>query len=77
MRELVVTNDSVLLSFVQCLLAQDGIEAHVFDRNISLLEGSIGAFPRRLVVEADMWNKARRLLLDAGLSNWLAADDRD
>lgn len=77
MRDLVVTNDPVLLSFLECLLAQEGIEAQVFDRNISLLEGSIGAFPRRLVVEADVWNRARRLLREAGLEEWLAGNDRE
>lgn len=77
MRELVVTNDVVLLSYVQSLLTGEGIEAQVFDRNISLMEGSIGAFPRRLVVDCDVWENARRLLKDAGLEQWVAGDEQD
>lgn len=49
MLELIVTNDAVLLSNVEALLASRDIEAMVFDRHISLLEGSIGAFPRRFL----------------------------
>ncbi len=77
MRELIVTNNLVVLSYAEALLAGDGIDALVFDRNISMMEGSIGAFPRRLVVEAEVWNRARRLLRDAGLQQWLAEYERD
>jgi Putative prokaryotic signal transducing protein len=77
MRELILTNDLVLLSYVEALLADQGIEAVVFDRNMSLMEGSIGAFPRRLVVEADVWNRASRVLRDAGLGEWVVENERD
>jgi hypothetical protein len=76
MRELVVTNDLVLISYVEALLAEEGIEAAVFDRNISLMEGSIGAFPRRVVVPEDVWMRAKRLLQDAGLGEWITAHER-
>jgi FkbM family methyltransferase len=62
MRELIMTNDLVLISYVEALLAEQGIEAVVFDRNISLMEGSIGAFPRRVVVAEDLWLRARAVL---------------
>ena len=42
MRALVETNDPVLLSFLEALLRDAGIEAAVLDRNISAVEGSIG-----------------------------------
>jgi len=58
MRELIATNDLVLISYVEALLADQGIEAVVFDRNISLMEGSIGAFPRRVVVPEDAWHRS-------------------
>ena len=72
MRELVVTNDLVLISYIEALLAGHGIEAVVFDRNMSLMEGSIGAFPRRIVVLEEVWNRASRILTDAGLEKWVA-----
>lgn len=76
MRELIMTNDLVLISYVEALLADQGIEAVVFDRNMSLMEGSIGAFPRRLVVDGDVWNRASRILQDAGLGEWVVNHER-
>ena len=71
MRELVITNDLVLLSYVEALLADQGIKAVVFDHHISLMEGSIGAFPRRLLVAEDVWTRAERVLTEAGLGEWI------
>ena len=62
------TNDPVLLSFVQSLFREAGIGHHVADTHMSLLEGSIGAFPRRVLVADDEVAEARRLLGDAGLA---------
>jgi hypothetical protein len=76
MRELILTNDLVLISYVEALLAGQGIEAVVFDRNMSLMEGSIGAFPRRLVVEDDVWHRASRILREAGLGEWVVDHER-
>ncbi|HML28853.1 MAG TPA: DUF2007 domain-containing protein [Hyphomicrobium sp.] len=76
MRELILTNDLVLISYVEALLAGQGIEAVVFDRNMSLMEGSIGAFPRRLVVEEDVWHRASRILTEAGLGEWVVDHER-
>jgi len=44
------SNDIVLISFLQALLADAGIESIVFDSHASIIEGSIGALPRRLMV---------------------------
>lgn len=76
MRELVVTNDPVLISYVEALLKDQGIEAVVFDRNISLMEGSIGAFPRRLVIQDELWGRASEILREAGLGDWVAGNER-
>ena len=66
MRELVRTNDLVKLSWLQALLADAGIEVMVLDVYTSVIEGSIGAIPRRLaVLEAD-FDRARRVLEAAG-----------
>lgn len=74
MRELIVTNDPVLISYAEALLKDQGIEAVVFDRNISLMEGSIGAFPRRLVVPGELWPRAAEILKHAGLGDWVAGN---
>ena len=58
MKEVLRTNDLVLLSYATHVLAEAGIEAHVFDAHISAVEGSIGAFPRRLMVDDDDISKA-------------------
>jgi hypothetical protein len=77
MRELIRTNDLVLISYVEALLAGHGIEATVFDGNISLMEGSIGAFPRRVVVAEEIWVQARHVLEDAGLGEWMVSHEHD
>ena len=50
MRELVRTNDAVLVSAIQALLDGARIPYLVLDQNMSVLEGSIGVLPRRLLV---------------------------
>ncbi|MEE1569385.1 MAG: DUF2007 domain-containing protein, partial [Alphaproteobacteria bacterium] len=50
MKELFRTNDLVILSWASAVLAGENIEATVFDAHTSILEGSIGALPRRLMV---------------------------
>jgi hypothetical protein len=65
--ELIRTNDIVLIGFAESLLDGADIPVFVADSFISGLEGSIGAFPRRLLVPEDRANQARRLLSDAGL----------
>ncbi len=67
MVELIRTNDVVLIGFVQSLLEQARIPVLVADNYISVLEGSIGAFPRRVLVPEDHAMQARRLVIDAGL----------
>ncbi len=66
MKELVRTNDVVKLSWLQALLADAGIHAVVLDVHTSVIEGSIGAIPRRLAVIEDDFARARRVLKAAG-----------
>ena len=68
MKELLRTNDVVKLSWLQALLADGGIDALVLDQHTSILEGSAGAIPRRLMVADDDYSRAKRLLTDAGES---------
>ena len=74
MRELVRTNDPVLISAIEALLNGADITHLVVDQNISVLEGSIGAFQRRILVAADEFAAARRLLAEAGFGNELRPD---
>jgi hypothetical protein len=76
LRELVRTNDAVLLSAIQALLDGAQISHVLLDQNMSVLEGSIGIFPRRLMVEDSDVERARRLLEEAGLGHELRPDAR-
>ena len=71
MKELLRTNDMVKLSWITALLADSGIEALVLDSHTSILEGSAGAIPRRLMVHNDDHVRARRVLEQAGEQAWL------
>jgi hypothetical protein len=68
MKELLRTNDIVRLSWLTALLADAGIESAILDTHTSILEGSIGAIPRRLMVDDGDFIRARRLLEGAGES---------
>lgn len=76
MRELVRTNDAVVLSAIGALLDGADIDHLVVDQNMSVMEGSIGIFPRRILVADDKVDAARRLLQDAGFGHELRPDDR-
>jgi hypothetical protein len=74
--ELLRTNDPVLLSFVETLLKEARIAHAVADRNMSVIEGSLGILPRRVLVPADEIEEARGLIRDAGLAHELSAPRR-
>ncbi|MGM0561273.1 MAG: DUF2007 domain-containing protein [Pseudomonadota bacterium] len=65
MRELLRTNDLVRLSWVQAYLADSGIEAVTFDNHASVLEGSVVAITRRLMVIDEDYEQACALLAEA------------
>jgi len=64
MKELLRTNNVVRLSWAQALLRDVGIDSLVLDHHTSLVEGSIGAIPRRLMV-AEKDHRRARALIDA------------
>ena len=74
MRELVRTNDAVVISAIEALLKGAGIPHLLADQNISVLEGSIGAFQRRILVGEDEIDAARELLVEAGFGRELRPD---
>ncbi len=65
MREVLKTNDPVLLNFAEVLLADAGIEVVVFDSHMSIMDGSLGILPRRLMVADDDFVRAGRVLREA------------
>ncbi len=71
MVELVRTNDLVLISFIETLLSQAGVAFFVADQHMSAVEGSLGFLPRRILVDAEEQERARRLMREAGLSREL------
>jgi hypothetical protein len=76
MKELLRSNDPVLLSFVSALLEEEEIGFMVADLNMSVLEGSIGALPRRVLVEDARLADARSLLTEAGIGHVISDQDK-
>ena len=74
MKELIRTNDPVVLSFATSLLNDAGIHSLVADQSMSVLEGSLGLLPRRLLVASERAGEARLLLVDAGLGSELRTE---
>ena len=64
--ELVRTNNAVLITAIEALLKGADIPHMVLDQHMSVLEGSLGMLPRRIVVDGEHWEVARQLLEDAG-----------
>ncbi len=62
MEELLRTNDITLIPRARALLEDEGIDSFELDVNMSVLEGSIGILPRRLMVRTDDLNDAMRIL---------------
>lgn len=69
--ELMRTNNAVALSLAQTLLKDADILFLLADENMSIMEGSIGLLPKRLLVDSDEFTRARRLMKDAGLGDEL------
>ncbi len=74
MKELFRTNDAVLLSFVDAILSDAGISHVIMDGNMSIMEGSIGVLPRRMMVAEDEFTQACRILKDADLEHVVTQD---
>jgi Putative prokaryotic signal transducing protein len=74
-RELVRTNDIVLVSAIGALLDGANIHHLVVDQNMSVVDGSLGVLPRRILVHEDDNRLAREILRDAGLAHELRADE--
>jgi hypothetical protein len=76
LREIVRTNDPVLITAIEALFGGAHIAYLVLDQNMSVLEGSIGMLPRRILVADEQETDARELLIEAGLGHELRAEGR-
>jgi len=64
MKELLRTNDPTIIAFATALLSGEGIEVFELDVNMSILDGSIGILPRRLMVRDGDHDEATRVMTD-------------
>ena len=67
MKQLLRTNDPTVMAFAKALLQGEDIDCFEMDVNMSVLEGSIGILPRRLMVRDDDLTRAQRVMRDNGL----------
>ena len=67
MKELLRTNDAVLISFVESIMKEAQVGHVVLDTHMSVVDGSLGILPRRIMVDDDSLRQARRLLDDLGI----------
>ena len=65
MRAVLKTTDPVVLNYAANVLEQEGIESVVFDTHASVMDGSMGFLPRRLMVLDDDFDRAQKLLRQA------------
>jgi hypothetical protein len=67
MEELIRTNDPTVIAFATALLRAEDIDCFEFDVHTSVLEGSIGVLPRRVMVGRDDLAEAREILRANGV----------
>ncbi len=67
MKELLRTTDPTVIAFATALLDGEGIDAFPLDVHMSVLEGSIGILPRRLMVRDEDHFRARTVMTDNGI----------
>lgn len=76
MKTLLKTNDAVLISFVESLLNEADINHAVLDAHMSVMEGSLGVLPRRVLVDEDEWDRAVEIVSEAGVDISANPDER-
>ena len=68
MKQLLSTTDPTIIAFAKALLQGEGINCFEMDVNMSVLEGGIGLFPRRIMVADDDYLPAARVMRDNGIA---------
>ncbi|MGV6850358.1 MAG: putative signal transducing protein [Marinibacterium sp.] len=71
MKELLRSTDPTVMAFASALLQGEDIECFHLDVNMSVLEGGIGIFPRRMMVRDEDFDLALRVLRDNGIDRGL------
>lgn len=69
MKEILRTTDPTIIAFATALLRGEDIDCFVLDVHMSVLEGGIGVFPRRMVVARRDAFRARAILGDNGVDD--------
>ncbi|GAB4551707.1 MAG: DUF2007 domain-containing protein [Ruegeria sp.] len=64
MKELLRSTDPTVMAFASALLEGEDIDCFEMDVNMSVLEGGIGIFPRRLMVRSEDLDRAQRVMRD-------------
>ncbi|MFD3191967.1 DUF2007 domain-containing protein [Sedimentitalea sp. HM32M-2] len=64
MKELFRSTDPTVLAFATALLQGEDIDCFQMDVNMSILEGGIGIFPRRMMVRSADYERAARVMRD-------------
>jgi Putative prokaryotic signal transducing protein len=64
MKELIRSSDPTIMAFASALLQGEDIDCFEMDVNMSILEGGIGIFPRRMMVRDDNYDAAVRVMRD-------------
>jgi hypothetical protein len=67
LRELIRSGDPVRLSFLTALLADAGIDSLILDTHSSIMQGSLGILPQRMMVADDDFQRAQAVLAEAEL----------
>lgn len=68
MKELLRSTDPTIIAFASALLQGEDIDCFQMDVNMSILEGGIGIFPRRMMVRVDDYDRAVRVMRDNEIS---------
>ena len=68
MKELLRSTDPTTIAFATALLQGEGIDCFEMDVNMSVLEGSIGILPRRLMVRSQDLQQAERVMLEKAIA---------
>ena len=71
MVEILRTNDLVVISVIESLLRAEGIGFFVADQHMAAVEGSLGFLPRRILVDSEEAERARKIVTAAGLASEL------
>ena len=71
MVEILRTNDLVLITVIESILKAERVAYFIADQHMAAVEGSLGFLPRRILVDSEEKERARRLIAEAGLGKEL------